>query len=375
MPHFVLLKKQRAVGHGFFHEAVLRAVRGTSFRWIYDCGGGRTTKGQVEAYLQETRDAPVDILFLSHLHTDHVSGLPQLLKRTKVRRAFIPHTSKTERVLVSLAVADGSMRPWLVRFLADPAAWLRDNGVDEVTEVVRGDERAADPRGPEERLDDPNVRVTVFDRAVPVPAGVAQVTDQAHILVQDETLALNFLLYVQPAKLEQVDGFLSKLATRGLAPLALLSKKDGLRALRLAYEAGWKDINWTSLCVACIPVTSHAREGHCWVEAGHGRHRRLFVPVERPGWLGLGDAVLKEPSEVALLKNHFGPALADVGMYSVPHHGFDGKFCDDVMYLSSTFTNPDPHVVRYATAREGSSKHPCPAVLRTLRNMLWTCLW
>jgi len=365
VPHFVLLKKQRAVGHGFFHEAVLRSVHGSSFRWIYDCGGGRATKAQVDAYLQETRSAAVDILFLSHVHTDHVSGLPHLLKRTKVRRAFLPHTSKAERLLVAMrALADGSMRPWLIRFLANPATWLRENGVDEVTEVVRGQERAPDPRGPD-YPDDQNIRVTVFDDGTVLTAGASQVTDQAHVLVQDQTLVLNFLFYVQPAKLQQVDAFLAKLGKRGDAPLDMLSTKEGRRALKQAYEAGWKDINWTSLCVACIPVRRQGPDGHCWVEIGRGRYRRPFVPVERPGWLGMGDAVLKEPSEVGSLKHHFGGALAQVGMYSVPHHGSDDNFCNEVLYVCSRPNDADHHLVRYATAREGDLKHPSPSVSRT----------
>ena len=139
----------------------------------------------------------------------------------------------------------------------------------------------------------------------------------------------------------------------------MLKSKDGLRALRQAYQAIWKDINWTSLCVASLPVDANRGNGHGWIEGALDEFP-FSMPVDRPGWLGLGDAVLKEPSEVEALKRHFGVALAQIGIYSIPHHGSDDNFCDELVHLCSTPTDRPSRVVRYATATRGKLQASLP---------------
>ena len=136
-------------------------------------------------YLDETKAAPVDLLFVSHLHRDHVSGLPELLSRVKVHLAFLPHTSRAERLLLTLrCLSEAPTELWVAKFLYDPAGWLRTNGVDQVIEVVRGRGPAPDPRRSERNDDDPAPHLRVFERGATISPGTRKVTDEAQIVLE-----------------------------------------------------------------------------------------------------------------------------------------------------------------------------------------------
>ena len=93
------------VGHGaFYTEQFFDYESKKMFTAVYDCGGiGNLRKGKaaslsspfmedrVKEFLgttfQETRPV-IDVLFISHLHRDHINGIPSLLPF--VRRIVLP---------------------------------------------------------------------------------------------------------------------------------------------------------------------------------------------------------------------------------------------------------------------------------------------
>ena len=101
------------VGHGaFYTERFYDHKDGRIFTAIYDCGSGRrwgkTQNGtndaspkaiqqMIEDFLPSQKDSSgnlvkdIDIAFVSHLHVDHVNGLPTLLPR--IKKLVLPHLS------------------------------------------------------------------------------------------------------------------------------------------------------------------------------------------------------------------------------------------------------------------------------------------
>lgn len=80
-------RHQRAVGQGFFHTAELEAEDGRKFRYVYDCGAMKKYETQrnarIDEYLRAVgANAELDVLFISHIHFDHISGLERLLDKT-----------------------------------------------------------------------------------------------------------------------------------------------------------------------------------------------------------------------------------------------------------------------------------------------------
>lgn len=98
------------VGHGaFYTERFYDHKDGRIFTAIYDCGSGRrwgktqngtndaspkTVQQMIEDFLPSQKDSSgnlvkdIDIAFVSHLHVDHVNGLPTLLPR--IKRLVLP---------------------------------------------------------------------------------------------------------------------------------------------------------------------------------------------------------------------------------------------------------------------------------------------
>jgi glyoxylase-like metal-dependent hydrolase (beta-lactamase superfamily II) len=74
---------QHAVGQGGLFSGEV-TTQGKPRRWVYDCGSN-----QHDAPVREIKTVAaggdLDLLFLSHLDSDHVGGVDQLLTQVKVR--------------------------------------------------------------------------------------------------------------------------------------------------------------------------------------------------------------------------------------------------------------------------------------------------
>ena len=85
------LRSLRPVGQGAFYTEVFKKDDGTSFTVVYDCGT-ETDSSVLEAQINEFRKgiSQIDLLFISHFHKDHISGLDKLLKKISVIKTVIP---------------------------------------------------------------------------------------------------------------------------------------------------------------------------------------------------------------------------------------------------------------------------------------------
>jgi hypothetical protein len=122
-----------------------------------------------------------------------------------------------------------------------------------------------------------------------------------------------------------------------------------------AYSAVFKDFNLTSLCLYSGPAHGTSR-GLKRLRSG------MFGCVrgdsERPGWLGTGDAALKQASRRNAMLRHYGSLLREVGTLLLPHHGSDHNFgpallrrirpeaCVASADRYSNWKHPGPHTVQ-----------------------------
>ncbi|MBI5489986.1 MAG: hypothetical protein HY905_21810 [Deltaproteobacteria bacterium] len=139
-----------AVGQGLFHSAQIDfGGRASCFRYVYDCG----TDGSpdelavaVDGYVSGCSPARLNLLMVSHLDADHVSGLPGLLEGLRktgsgVDDALLPYLHPEERAIVAAWASRGRKRPaaWYFEFLDDPAGFLLEHGVRRVIYIRGGD--------------------------------------------------------------------------------------------------------------------------------------------------------------------------------------------------------------------------------------------
>ena len=92
------------IGQGaFYAERFTEEEDGINFNMVYDCGAGihlngTTTGHNVVRNAFSSKDE-IDILFVSHLDTDHVNEIPTLLTSCKVKKVILPLVSRSKYIL------------------------------------------------------------------------------------------------------------------------------------------------------------------------------------------------------------------------------------------------------------------------------------
>ena len=81
------------VGQGAFFSEVFSVEGGGEFTVVYDCGtesGEASMNNEIDAFVAGLKKKEIDILFVSHFHKDHISGLDRLASRVKIKKTVIP---------------------------------------------------------------------------------------------------------------------------------------------------------------------------------------------------------------------------------------------------------------------------------------------
>lgn len=116
----------RAFRAGELTAAVLDVGQGQSvllgaghYLTLVDCGGdGPDNAGDVAAdYIQSLGRGTLDLLVVSHYHSDHANGIPQLLRRVKVEAIALPDVEEDSTLRREiLALAEGQdTEIWFIR--------------------------------------------------------------------------------------------------------------------------------------------------------------------------------------------------------------------------------------------------------------------
>lgn len=132
-----------AVGEGLFYSGRMK-----NFNFVYDCGSQR--KGAVDAavdrYHKRIGTSALDLLIISHLHSDHVNGLNKLLSLVNVKYIILPYVPPIERLLI--AAAAPRKEPWFYRFLTSPYVYLLEyTGIQRIVVVTSGRKRSKKKSG------------------------------------------------------------------------------------------------------------------------------------------------------------------------------------------------------------------------------------
>lgn len=147
------------VGQGLFYSGEIG-----DFSFIYDCGVKQTgvkkkrrthltsiVKDYIWHKKQESGNLNIDLLMLSHLHEDHISGLDTLFNNEiSVDTVILPYLTPIERLMVALQ--SPNLSNWFYDFWADPVTFLIENGVKRI--ILIGGEEGYPPEENFDRLID-----------------------------------------------------------------------------------------------------------------------------------------------------------------------------------------------------------------------------
>ena len=107
-------------------------LRSGDFLTLVDCGGdSMDNPGDIAAnYLQAVGRSGLDLLVVSHYHSDHANGIPQLLRRIDVGEIALPDVEEDSPLRAEIIAAAGE-RGVPVRFVQE-TAWFRPSRADTI---------------------------------------------------------------------------------------------------------------------------------------------------------------------------------------------------------------------------------------------------
>ena len=380
-------RTQFPVGEGLFHAGMLSSAVGEHLTYVYDCGSQQryaaARRAAIADYRSRLADRPLDLLYLSHAHADHVNGVPELLDDLAVGTIVMPLLGAYERLVAfarSLTTEREAPGEFFEEWVIDPVAAAAGQGPGSVT-VVRSTTPGAPPAdaspgtapdvGPDwsaqlepRSWDDPVVESNRRDpsdlsrpwdfvgpgvinaREVEGPHGtvaVIEIPDTVGVRprVGGDVQPWILVPHVSPSLATRRAAFFDALAEAvGMSRATIESDLQAPsvmrwlvveqpRALLVAYRVVRGDVNLTSLCLYSGPAgkTAVARR-RSW------RLTQDFVtewtgPVT--GWLGTGDAKLSTRRNRQALVAHLATLLPHVETATLAHHGAGNGFSDDLL--------------------------------------------
>lgn len=340
---------QHAVGQGGLLSGEVKC-EGEPLRWVYDCGSNQLDSLRRET-IRVAQNKHLDILFLSHLDSDHVNGIEQLLKLAEgVGEVVLPYLSPTDITLaICRDIEAGALAETFLDFASDPAGWLISRGVLTVTFLgSQEDSDTSSTDGP----DDPRARPDAAPgkigyrwsrdpskRKAKGAEKVQRMDVGATIYASAETPVSNWVLapYAHKPSIQRARQFVQELRAafgghQTVGQIALQARTAAGRAiLRRCYGALWADHNIVSMSLYAGPEwapTAHAEVQYF----AHPFHpMRWWNSLEACGWLSTGDASLGVQRRRTAFLKYYRRYLEYVGVLVVPHHGAATSFHNELI--------------------------------------------
>lgn len=365
---------QHAVGQGGLFSGTL-TTQAKPLRWVYDCGSNQrdALRREIKAVAS---GGDIDMLFMSHLDSDHVGGVDVLLGQVEVREVVLPYLN--ERMMLAIMARDassGALSGTFIEATNDLAAWFGSRGVETITFVggPNEDEGGDGPSLPfdpsdgregecfakwtkppqpaTELIADPNLRRSRLGSV----SMMQQVAHGAAVQLVTPTGAINWALipYVHLPSPKQMRAFEQALADAFGTPLdkmaiAASAKDADVRdKLRDCYDALWLDHNLVTMTLYCGPLNSQRADVSL---SRFGYHRAW--PNEIGGWMLTGDAHLDGLRRRQRFLNFYGRVTPLTKVLMLPHHGSIHNHSDLVLDAMPAL------IVGYAAAGPNSYGHP-----------------
>jgi len=323
-------------------------------------------------------DNHIDMLVISHLHKDHVSGLDELLNNnTRIDYIFLPYLLPVERLILALMYQN--IPAWYYQFVADPVAYLLEYNVGTVVLFVgeggegeEGDSPEEIPPNPSEGKNEKKLDIKLEGTSSP-DRFVDEEDGRAYISYGDRLLIKTHHGYVTALGMWIFRFFNYKLPVASLSRfkhcvekvLNGISIKDAIRHKRLrgnlknCYDRIkgnlGNDFNNTSLLLYHTPLGRHHSkkflysdkyccyplysDEYCCSCYPYCHWPRIEYPTryrDRFGQFLTGDIDLNHDYEQ--IRNHYRNYFHHTFAILVPHHGaeknWNSSLIDDVPYPS-----------------------------------------
>ena len=397
------------VGQGLFYTGKIG-----NFNMVYDCGemnGPDTIVDLIKDYKHKLKNSKIDMLIVSHLHWDHVSGLEELLKNTPVRYVFLPYLLPIQRLLLALSEYEYGNQSYY-NFLIDPVNYFLELGAEKVI-LIRGKEYGEEPGrfpGRFEPSDDGAQNETfdidskdLDDESIQLPDNYdlrEMVIDTDRQLLEEKfKTRISFKNHSGLVSLKQkwVFRFFAPPSNKNLMALEecvmkilpgtrkidyetlsnILSSKNNLDKLRSCYKNTFKRLNDTSLIVFHGPTNRNISSFLCLsgsptnIPMNYRFYpcKSSFESTVRFGWVLNGDVDFNKVGP-AFIK-HFSGYLCHMTHLLIPHHGSKVNWNSNIL---SGVVKPSHWFVSFGLGNQfRHPNHDVIADITTNGNTVSTC--
>lgn len=359
---------QQPVGQGGLFEGCLEADKHV-LRWVYDCGSSQLASLRREIRQLSTA-GQIDLLFISHLDSDHINGLDELLRRVSVSEIVLPYLKELDLALMICRDSEnGRLTALFENFASDPAAWFLDRGVATVSFIrsKRDDSPPDDgPDRPNNPLSDLNgplkYKWSRHPNKLTHGNKACYFDTDASIWISRTTGLVDWIFapYAHRPPARGAHAFLDRLRSRfGRRPTiqeisAAARTRSGRDSLRYCYDAIWIDHNFVSMSLYSGTVVRSI--------GARAQSNGSPTDTKETGWLSTGDSNLAVIKRRATLLRHYSHLGKHVGCLVLPHHGASNNFHVDVMRALSNLS------FGIAAAGPNSYGHPHRQVQNTVRS-------
>lgn len=326
-----------------------------SFRYVYDCG----TDGlqslldtRISEFIRSLgKTSAIDALIISHMHSDHTSGLDTLLSRVHVDTVYLPYLLPSERIVIGWREKEFlDTNPWFSVFLIDPANWFLSRGVNSVVffrqslpENRESDSRIdndsgsdSGPKNGTNKSDLPGASLIsqleddaklmnsylIYELSTPAPENLYFKKHNNRIESQGQGSFMKFYnVCTDPYKVVALENAVKKLSGSSQIDQSVLKtvlKSSALRkTLKKAYENISKELNDTSLCSLLVARSN----GDDPTGVKEGDSSNVPALSRELGLLLTGDISLKTDNALDDFADHYKGILNSIIVFQVPHHG------------------------------------------------------
>ncbi|WP_343608628.1 MBL fold metallo-hydrolase [Chryseobacterium oranimense] len=331
------------------------------FTIVYDCGTSRFISGNNQSLNNEIdylkhyphyhgHNDEIELLFISHLDYDHVSGLKRLLREFNVKNIILPYIEKQYRQFFLASIygddSDGGMSLEDYTFFIDnPSLFILENSEGTKIYFIKPDNSEKTEYQGYNNNDDDNQSDTVYPRGTQIAPSTEEFANMSNVLFYENNLQFfikrdwEFTTYVKSVNHTAINNLHNclkrKLRKRANENLSLDDLKEIVTNKRKVahdcYTSCIGEINSHGLVLLHGPIRFDYLEGKIYSNCNlnyyyHDHYPRIFPYFENRnqvflGTLLFGDTSIKLDNNPINFPQAFKDKLVNVHIVQIPHHG------------------------------------------------------
>lgn len=299
--HYKITRTFHPVGHGgFYTERFFN-----DFTMVYDCGAKQEQNVIKLIDIEFQENKVIDILFISHFHQDHISGLEHILKVYTVKCIVLPLLDVEEKIRTFLFNIDDGSTTFIQELSLDPEKTIKEKSKEDIKIVLVSSENG-------------NNEINIDDLPTTIKSGDRLVYAQPRNIFKWCYKPFNFFHKERSNELKNL--FIQRGIPWDVKKLLNFYKvnKANKDSVKEAYKEVEGNLNTNSLVVYSGLFSKIKTTGYC--KRGYSPEK-FYMRHDKAGCLYLGDYNAQESDEWNALEAAYTNYFQYLSIIQIPHHG------------------------------------------------------